>query len=728
MKYKEVYSMRKLLLILFLMICASPPASAAIGNVTQGPFSYAPLNVQDTSKCSSTSPSGSYLIQQFPLNTATAVISLNGTFSGTITVYLTANSGTTWTSAGTVSSTTPLSVVVAGYTHLCADVTTYTSGIIGTTISSSLGISATGGGGGITQVTSLPGTCTATSGPVQLTVAPYGIYVPSFTGTTCTYVLDSQIGGALLPGSAGVKMGWTVCSNSEFTVTSGSPTVTVSAPCVLPQFSAGAYEVFFTTYCGADTNYVTASAGPTTLTTATWVSATQMTLSQNANLNAGTTNTNCGKLAFGPPDDTTSGPSPWTTLETLVDGGLNCQNVQISGITEWEQAHFFSLSLPCIGLSGGTDSSKYPGVTGFGVGSGARILLPPWFAQGTCTGGTSSTACTGQGEWANITFDTLGQAGNITKNVNFFETANDGSYKDLAFWGGWAGSGSFYLGNGGAHITMDITVDGGPTPVTIAGNTNASYLFAANGKSVSATIVLTGTLRQDFGAIYTSVNSGQGINVGTQTYISFGGPNLVVTSLSSSSCLNTTTGHIFISGMNCVNTGNTASVGISVNGAGYAFVEDSVIQGGATGKAFNCAATAVCEEGSGNTYGANPTGLTPSCTFTSGGGTTPSCAIQTGSTNVKGVIIASTGTGAPGSTGTITLTFSSTESGPSGSAPSCVYVLDNSGTAWGNESVVFANTQSTTAPVLAWSNVATAVLTALATSSPYRIAYRCDLR
>ena len=139
--------MRKLLLILFLMICASPPASAAIGNVTQGPFSYAPLNVQDTSLCSSTSPSGSYLIQQFPLNTATAVISLNGTFSGTITVYLTANSGTTWTSAGTVSSTTPLSVVVAGYTHLCADVTTYTSGIIGTTISSSLGISATGGGG-----------------------------------------------------------------------------------------------------------------------------------------------------------------------------------------------------------------------------------------------------------------------------------------------------------------------------------------------------------------------------------------------------------------------------------------------------------------------------------------------------------------------------------------------------------------------------------------------------
>ena len=193
--------MRKLLLILFLMICASPPASAAIGNVTQGPFSYAPLNVQDTSLCSSTSPSGSYLIQQFPLNTATAVISLNGTFSGTITVYLTANSGTTWTSAGTVSSTTPLSVVVAGYTHLCADVTTYTSGIIGTTISSSLGISATGGGGGITQVASLPATCTpGVTGAVQLTVAPYAIYTCTATNTW-TISGASALQGGLIQGS-----------------------------------------------------------------------------------------------------------------------------------------------------------------------------------------------------------------------------------------------------------------------------------------------------------------------------------------------------------------------------------------------------------------------------------------------------------------------------------------------------------------------------------------------
>ncbi len=229
--------MRKLLLILFLMICASPPASAAIGNVTQGPFSYAPLNVQDTSKCSSTSPSGSYLIQQFPLNTATAVISLNGTFSGTITVYLTANSGTTWTSAGTVSSTTPLSVVVAGYTHLCADVTTYTSGIIGTTISSSLGISATGGGGGTTTTIS-SGTATLNTNPISANTCDTPVTVAA-TGVLTTDNIMADFNGNPT-GSLGYEPGsmltivkyptsgnenFLVCNNTANSITPAAETI-----------------------------------------------------------------------------------------------------------------------------------------------------------------------------------------------------------------------------------------------------------------------------------------------------------------------------------------------------------------------------------------------------------------------------------------------------------------------------------------------------------------------
>ena len=45
-----------------------------------------------------------------------------------------------------------------------------------------------------------------------------------------------------------------------------------------------------------------------------------------------------------------SGTTPWTQLETAIESGLNCQNAQISGITEWEQAHFIP-RLPCQGIA-----------------------------------------------------------------------------------------------------------------------------------------------------------------------------------------------------------------------------------------------------------------------------------------------------------------------------------------------------------------------------------------
>lgn len=137
---------------------------------------------------------------------------------------------------------------------------------------------------------------------------------------------------------------------------------------------------------------------------------------------------------------------------------------------------------------------------------------------------------------------------------------------------------------------------------------------------------------------------------------------------------------------------------------------------------------------SGGLYTSDPTdtfsggttaAISPSCAFTSGGGTSPSCALQAGSTNNSGTIIATTGSGSPASSGTITLTFVGTFSGPTGAAPSCNYNPNDSGTAWGNGALAKVSTQSTTAPVLAWSNSAANVLTALSTASPYRIDYTC---
>jgi hypothetical protein len=170
-------------------------------------------------------------------------------------------------------------------------------------------------------------------------------------------------------------------------------------------------------------------------------------------------------------------------------------------------------------------------------------------------------------------------------------------------------------------------------------------------------------------------------------------------------------------------TSSTTAINVNgastfIDGGGNVFSSTGTFTVGATGRYLT---------NSTSTY-ANMTGLVPTCTFSTGGGTTPSCTLQAGSTNEKGVIIASTGTGSPGSAGTVTLTFAGTYTGATGAAPACVYNVDNSGTAWGNEAGTQVSTQSTTAPVVAWFNVNSVVATALTVSSPYRIDYSCTTR
>lgn len=189
----------------------------------------------------------------------------------------------------------------------------------------------------------------------------------------------------------------------------------------------------------------------------------------------------------------------------------------------------------------------------------------------------------------------------------------------------------------------------------------------------------------------------------------------------------------------------TGNKGINCVAACTVTIKNSIVKGTTGGSAYSDVAGSKFLSEGGNQLGAmsvnagsllllNPTddlssatGVAPTCTFTSGGGTAPSCALQTGSTNESGVIIATTGTGAPGSTGTVTLNLLGTYT-LSASAPSCKFTLDNSGTAWGAEAVVFVNAQSTTAPVLAWTNINSIALAALTVSSPYRVDYTCTAR
>lgn len=114
-------------------------------------------------------------------------------------------------------------------------------------------------------------------------------------------------------------------------------------------------------------------------------------------------------------------------------------------------------------------------------------------------------------------------------------------------------------------------------------------------------------------------------------------------------------------------------------------------------------------------------GTAPTCAFSTGGGTSPSCSLDTGSSDNAGIIKATTGTGAPGATGTITLTFSIALGT---NKPVCQYQASDAGTAAWTALPAFKDLTPTTASdIFTWTNGT--VPTALAVSSTYWINYQC---
>src|SRR5690242_6935518 len=156
--FQERPKKMKTIRILLLALLASaafvcPRAQAQIGQITN-PVS-APLYAQDAGTCSATANSN--LIQQLPPNASTTTVNLSGTLSATVTVRASNNGGATWVTLGTASAAGTTTYGTNSYTHLCADVTTYTSGTVNVTISTGV----IGGGNGNSGSLSLPTTLTA---------------------------------------------------------------------------------------------------------------------------------------------------------------------------------------------------------------------------------------------------------------------------------------------------------------------------------------------------------------------------------------------------------------------------------------------------------------------------------------------------------------------------------------------------------------------------------------
>jgi hypothetical protein len=109
----------------------------------------------------------------------------------------------------------------------------------------------------------------------------------------------------------------------------------------------------------------------------------------------------------------------------------------------------------------------------------------------------------------------------------------------------------------------------------------------------------------------------------------------------------------------------------------------------------------------------------PTCVFTTGGGTTPSCAAAAGSSDSGGLINLTAGTGSPGSSGTITITLNSAL-GVHGAA--CTVAASQQLTGfWNARATIMFGSGSTTSWTFKFDNNSVA----LTTSTAYQVAYHC---
>ncbi len=122
--------MRKLL-PLFLLLAI--PARAQIGQITNPLLGS--VNVQDAGVCSTPN---SFLTQQLPQNPFTTTVNLAGTFSATVTIRESNNGGATWATVTTATTPSTTAIQTSGFTHVCADVTAFTSGVVNISITTGI--------------------------------------------------------------------------------------------------------------------------------------------------------------------------------------------------------------------------------------------------------------------------------------------------------------------------------------------------------------------------------------------------------------------------------------------------------------------------------------------------------------------------------------------------------------------------------------------------------------
>ncbi len=686
--------MRKLLLLFLIVITSSvhaqvltnpngvvlTPQTSASGNLTA---------VDSSTNCTTTN---ACVTIHLPINANALAVQLSGTFSATETFRMSINNQISWVTQSTSSSTGITTFPLSGQTDFQVQTTAFTSGTVAVAINVSLntgpagpsGPAGSGGSGGATD--------------------PNSTYAINF---------GAKFNGKMFTSQANT-CSWTL-GQATFTCTGANFT---SAD-IGKQVSATINSAN-----GVGDQYVGTLAFANAATTIASVqSSTQATISQNFTQNSGAD----WIIVWATNDD-----AALTAAETAWAASNNCGNLQLpAGITAVLQPHFGVPGANCLGIE--PQSNYTASVNGQSEGS-TIVGVFPGFNFAGCT--ANSNSCFGgykEANWSNFQFNGFG-----------WGNTGAGSAKTLIGFGLGSQALQFAcIGLGGSDINL--------TGVNMSFGARAWGLVVDGCGNVGAV-----TSGATLGAIqchycFFGDTKGPNLEVNTGSTFCYGceyggtGGTVLIELISSISDFHQIGGSVFAcTGPNETGIYSGASGGtITLMDTNYActgsgsngiydagnnttihLIRSSV--GGVSrniGAATQPAAVYIDDQSQLTGLGTNPV---PSCTFTSGGGTTPSCAVESGSRNERGTIIATTGSGAPGSTGTVTLTFYGTAfAGLSGGARACHFSIDNSATAWGNEATAQTNAQSTTTPIVAWANVASGVLTALTASVPYRIDYSC---
>lgn len=554
--------------------------------------------------------------------------------------------------------------------------------------------------------------------------------------------------------------------------------------CASSHFAAGdvGKQVMGWSTCQADqlsanvpVNAITTTGAPTITS---FISATSVQISTAANAQAAQS----GCFIWGTPDDANA-----TLVEAAYDASTFCPGLDFIAANYWfNNFHFNSQPTECAnaGVIAGLQFGNVYYPAGFewkGQGTGNTVVylganFPTGAVAGACANGVAgsggvmpSNNCfalpplghmrdlriDGGGNYAaatitaatNLLASIISSIDNVTivnwGNTNTNTVCMALGYQDQLYQMNVSACGLAYnvLANQGAVSGFKVYSE---NSIGASGNLTSGLLVS--GPPGTSGAVLGYSFVCTYCGFYTILTNASGLNLVSNiggsmllrnTQI---GPFFGAGSTSAGYTCNTTSGCLLVLKDSFVKmTGVTGNIGLRDNVAGTMILQNTTVTPGATGPWYSGVSGSKFYSEGGNTltgsttvnagglFMTHPTdnlsgvtsGITPTCAATTGG---TACSILAGGTNEKGTMRI---TASAVATGTVTLTFVGTFTGPTATSPRCETNYVNSGGtgAWSltTTTPIVMTTRSSTVPVFNWNQTG-----ALTGGSTYDIDYACQ--